>query len=246
MAAENTCSACSWSPERKKHCHYNSHIKIFYEASDRGSSNFEYRNYQFLSENTSIPTPQIVDLWEEDNGSYFLLTIRIPGKPLNEACFSLSEAEKENIAKQTADYLMQLRGIQLSQMEILDGKPLYSVFLFGGEFGEGNGPLTSDDELWNEISQCLSDVPEEIRSKLRAQMPTATLNTFTHATLPIGNGNVTGILDWEASGFYPVWWESACPSLAYCQEDKEWKALLRKHMPDHTDGRNFWSNFRYL
>ena len=58
----------------------------------------------------------------------------------------------------------------------------------------------------------LSNVPEEIRSQLRQRMPCAAPNTFTHGDLTnvntmVDHGNLSGILDWESSGYFPVWWE---------------------------------------
>ena len=59
----------------------------------------------------------------------------------------------------------------------------------------------------------------------------------------VGNGNLAGIIDWEASGYFPVWWEFACAGIGLGQEDQEWKDLLRKHMPAHTAARQFWRDF---
>ena len=107
------------------------------------------------------------------------------------------------------------------------------------------GPFASDDELWAGISLALDKLPEQVRSRLRQQMPTAAPYTFTHGDLTIvnimiENGDLTGILDWEASGYFLVWWESTCAGIDLAQEDKEWKELLRKHLPDHTAAREYW------
>lgn len=103
------------------------------------------------------------------------------------------------------------------------------------------------------MSSALANVPEHIRLELRQQMPTAAPYTFTHGDLTIVNimvdvdkGNLTGILDWENSGYFPVWWEFTCAGIGLSQEDKEWKSLLRKYLPDHTEARNFWWNFHDL
>ena len=66
--------------------------------------NFESLNIRFLAERTSIPIPQIVEEWHEDNGTYFLLTKRIQGQPLSEIWPTMSETDKERVAKQTADF----------------------------------------------------------------------------------------------------------------------------------------------
>ncbi|KAJ5931074.1 hypothetical protein N7466_006567 [Penicillium verhagenii] len=270
METETTpCSACSWTPKRQTQCSYDSHVKIFYSASTRGGwslgsklilrersaapPNFEAPNIRFLSEKTSIPIPELVETWEED-GLSFSITRRIPGKNLDEAWPTLSDEEKERIAKQTADYLGQLRGLQSTRMESVGGEPLFCNFLFGGDHGVGYGPLSSDDELWDQLALSLTHVPEEIRLKLRERMPTAAPYTFTHSDLTtvnimVDNGNLTGIIDWENSGFFPVWWEFAAAGICLGDEDREWKNTLRKYMPEHEDMRGFfmdlWSLRRY-
>lgn len=264
MDSKNICSACSWSPTRQEECRYNSHVKLFYGVSNRGvwslgsnlilkersiePPNFESLNIRFLAERTSIPIPQIVEEWHEDNGTYFLLTKRIQGQPLSEIWPTMSETDKERVAKQTAEYVMQLRELHSDRMESLGGRPLYSAFLFPNGYGIGHGPFSSDDELWAEISLSLSNVPEDICLKLRQRMPSAAPYTFTHCDLTnvniiVDNGNLAGILDWESSGYFPVWWEFTCAGIGLGQEDKEWKELLRKHLPDHTEARNFWLDF---
>ncbi|KAF2195590.1 hypothetical protein K469DRAFT_681882 [Zopfia rhizophila CBS 207.26] len=70
--------------------------------------NFEARNIRFLKENTTIPVPTVVEEWNEENERYFMLTKRIRGDALNTVWATMSAAEKESVARQTADYLFQL------------------------------------------------------------------------------------------------------------------------------------------
>ncbi|KAJ5533358.1 hypothetical protein N7494_009910 [Penicillium frequentans] len=264
MTTEKACSACSWSSARQDECRYKSHVNLFYGVSNRGvwslgsrlilkersvePPNFEAANIRFLASATSVPTPKIVDEWKEDDGAYFSLTKRIPGRPLSEVWPTMQWTDRDRIAKQTAEYLMQLRKLRSSQMESIGGHPIYSAFLFPNGYGIGHGPFSSDDELWAEMSLALANVPEQIRIKLRQRMPTAAPYTFTHGDLTsvnimVENGDVTGILDWESSGYFPVWWEFTCAGIGLGQEDKEWKDQLLKYLPDYTEARNFWLDF---
>ncbi|KAB8221150.1 kinase-like domain-containing protein [Aspergillus novoparasiticus] len=261
MNFQGICSACSWSPPRQEECRYNSHVKLFYGVSNRGvwslgtnlilkersiePPNFESLNIRFLTERTSIPIPKVFGEWQEDNGTCFLLTKRIQGSALSEAWPTMSETDKERVAKQTAEYVTQLRELQSNQLASLGGQQLYSAFRFPNGYGIGRGPFSSDDELWAEMSSSLSNVLEEIRSQLRQRMPSAAPYTFTHGDLTnvnivVHNGNLSGILDWESSGYFPVWWEFTATGIGLGQDDKEWKELLRKYLPDHTEARSFW------
>ena len=82
-------------------------------------------------------------------------------------------------------------------------------------------------------------------------MPPAKPYTFTHGDLAtvnviVDNGRLAGIIDWEAAGFFPVWWEFVSASLAEDQADRDWKTPLRKYMADCTDAREFWLDYYAL
>ncbi|KAE8136586.1 hypothetical protein BDV38DRAFT_283798 [Aspergillus pseudotamarii] len=54
--------------------------------------------------------------------------------------------------------------------------------------------------------------PGAVRIRLRRHMPPATPYTFTHgdltnAKIMVENEFLTGIVDWETPGYFPVWWE---------------------------------------
>ncbi|KAH8696000.1 kinase-like domain-containing protein [Talaromyces proteolyticus] len=267
MDITGSCSACSWSPERQENCRYESHVKLFYGVSDRGvwslgshlilkersnkPPNFEASNIRFLREKTSIPLPTVVEDWTEENGRYFMLMKRIPGKPLSTLWADMPTDEREKIAKQTANSLMQLRKLHSHKMQALNDQPIFSAFLFPNGYGLPHGPFSSDDELWVEMDMALKGVPKDARLRLRERIPPAAPYTFTHGDLTyvnimVENGHLTGIIDWEASGYFPVWWEFTCSGIGLSQEDKEWKTLLQKYMPDYTGAREFWLDFYAL
>lgn len=267
MANEVPCAACSWSTHRQESCRYKSHMKLFYGVSDRGvwsvgsklvikersdtHPNFEARNARFLQGNTTIPVPDIIEEWTENDGSYFLVMRRIPGVPLSAAWPEMSEPDRDRVARQTAGYLAQLRRLHSSQLQSLHDQPLYSAFLFRDGFGLPHGPLSSDDQLWQEMAKALQGISDKARHHLRSRMPPAAPYTFTHGDLTIHNvmvkdGNVSGIIDWEAGGYFPVWWEFASTRISQGQDDRDWKALLRKHMDDHTDAYEFWLDYYAL
>jgi aminoglycoside phosphotransferase (APT) family kinase protein len=203
-----------------------------------------------LQQKTTIPLPKIALDWN-DGGRHFIVTERIPGEPLSEMWVKMSAYERESIAKQVADYLLQLRSIHSARMQGLNGEPIYSAFLFRNGYGLAHGPLSSNDELWADMDIALKEVPEDVRIQLRKRMPPAEPFTFTHGDLTFVNimvkdGRVTGILDWESSGFFPVWWEFTCAGIGLSEEDVEWKNLLRKHMHAHSEAREFWRDYYAL
>jgi aminoglycoside phosphotransferase len=109
-------SAAGHPSVKKNFCSYDSHVKLFYGASDRGAwslgsqyilnerssspPNSEATNIRFLKQRTSIPIPTIIQNWEEENGRYFMLTKRIQGETLAAAWPTMTTADKEHVAKQ--------------------------------------------------------------------------------------------------------------------------------------------------
>lgn len=268
MSSSEPCTACSWTFERQKHCSYQSNVKLFYEAGDRGAWSLgsklilkdrgsnpptpEVANIRFVQDQTSISVPIVVESWDEHEHTLILMR-RIPGEPLNKAWSKLTTDQKERIAKQTAEYLQQLRKLQSDKIQSLDGSPVYSNFLFKNKaVNIPHGPLASDEELWNEMEPGLKEtIPEGVRMRLRQRMPSAMPYTFTHGDLTnvnimVENGSLSGIIDWEVSGYLPVWWEYVCTSVSYCENDREWKTLLRKYMLDHSVAREFWLDYHHF
>ncbi|KAI2926216.1 hypothetical protein CBS147320_5991 [Aspergillus niger] len=263
------CTACSWTPERQKYCSYESYLKLFYEAGDRGvwsigskvilkdrGSNLptsEVPNIQFVQEQTSIPVPTVIESWTEREHTLILMR-RIPGEPLSNVWSKLTIDEKNKIAKQTAEYLQQLRTLQSDRIQCLGGRPVFSNFLFKnkGLNEVPRGPFASDDELWAEMKRGLHEkIPEAARVRLRQCMPSAMPYTFTHGDLTnvnimVENSELTGIIDWETAGYFPVWLEYVCTSVPDSEEDREWKTLLRRYMPDYSVAREFWLEYYYL
>lgn len=260
MATEQSCAACSWTKERRESCRYNSHAKLFYEMGDRGvwsigsslvlkemadsPPNLEAENTLFIKQNTTIPVPEIVQNWTE-MGRYFLITKRIPGIPLHEAWSSMSESDKESVAKQTVNYyLRQLRGLTSASVQSLGAGPVYSAFLFRNGYGIPHGPFASDDQLWEAMAEALHMVPQNAKLILRQRMPVAKPYTFTHGDLLTRNiivkdGKLTGIIDWEGNGYFPAWWEFVAAGIHQDDDDRAWNALLRDRMVCYAGAREF-------
>lgn len=266
--SKTPCTACSWTPFLQNACSYDSNVKLIEGASDQGvwsigsklilkergnrcANGIETRNIRFLKENTSIPVPTILTEWREDNGHYFSIEERLPGKPLNEVWSAMTDDDKAQVAKQTADYLQQLHELRSSCIQNVGGGPVYSAFLFGGDLAVPHGPISSDGELWNELKKQLNDIPKNVCHSLGWKMPTAAPYKFTHCDLAMScimveAGNVTGIVEWQFSGYFPSWWEAASCRLCADAEDKEWKGLLLQYMPRHPAAEEFYLDLHCL
>lgn len=159
----DACPACKWTPDQQRRCSYKSSVRLFYGASNRGywslgskfllkdrghhPPSYEVINTRFLGENTTIPVPITVREWTEGE-RYFQIVERVPGVPLEEIWPSIPQSDREKLARQTAEYLGQLRSFHSAKMESIHGQPLHCTHLFcGDEYGTPQGPFSTADEL---------------------------------------------------------------------------------------------------
>ncbi|KAH7358177.1 kinase-like domain-containing protein [Plectosphaerella cucumerina] len=210
----------------------------------------EVDNVRFLKKHTTVPVPEILESWTQGDRC-FSISDRVPGTLLSKVWSYLSIDEKDNIAKQTADALAQLRALHSPRIESLGERPLYETSLFRGAHDEPRGPLNSDDELQHEMWKSLKSVPEDDRQRLQARMPPSAPYTFTHGDLSMENilvhdGNLTAILGWERAAFLPVWWEFTAAEFSHGLEGKAWKTLLQKYMQSFEVERDWWVDFMLL
>ncbi|KAI1414466.1 kinase-like domain-containing protein [Hypoxylon sp. FL1857] len=257
-----SCVACGWTPEEHADEDYRSNITLFNVYGARGvwklgskyvlkdtpasSPTYEAANLRFLKENSDIPIPTVIHDWI-DSGRYFIMTSRIEGITLEQAWPSLSEDGKNRIARQAGEQLEKLRKLTSPRIEGVDGKPFsepsLSCKLFpGATFGQHS--ISSDEELWNEIEKPLARVSGETRVQMRASMPQCGPYTFTHGDLSCSNimvkdGNFSGFLGFQGSGFLPVWYEYVSCRFAVGMIDMEWKQLLSAHITRYPQAMLF-------
>ncbi|KAL4899898.1 hypothetical protein BDW74DRAFT_171162 [Aspergillus multicolor] len=226
-------------PERQDHCSYRSHVKLFYEAGDRGVWSLG-SNLIRKDRGLSHPTLEVPNIQFENQHTMILMK-RIPGEPLSKVWPSLSTDEKESIAKQTAEHPLELRKLQSDQIQALGGRPVYANFLFKEK--QDNAEMQRG---FGESIQRLCESNSESACHPPSPIVTFTHGDLTNVNIMVDNEFVTGIIDWETAGYFPVWWKYVCTSVGDSEEDRDWKTLLRKYMPDHSAAREFWLDYYYV
>ena len=266
MAAQSDtgtgCIACGWTTSKQKQCHYSSHVKLFYGASQRGvwsigsdvilkdrpdegsKAKIEAKTLDFLAKattatNINIPAPKQIRDWVDQDGRYFTLTERIQGQTLEQAWPSLSEAQKISIADQVVQVRKQLRSnFTSTTIQTVDQGPCYPGLLFLDM--KPYGPFHSDQELWDALAVAYNNLPQDIFNNVKKRFPKSEPYVLTHCDLNLGNimirdGEMVGILDWEYAAYLPVWYEYISTSFAFTAMDVEWKNMLRERLGVHGE-----------
>lgn len=179
----------------------------------------EFNALQMVRQYTSVPVPQPLDLvimpTESDDPFYshdaYLLTSRVPGIPLSRCHDLLSDKDGAEFVAQMQDYLTQVRAIPKTV------SPEYAICdTLGGacrdpRIHEANpvGPFVDEAAF----SQVLRNPDEPSRRGHKVVFTHADLNSrnilVDRVIRPDGSRGwtVTGIVDWENSGYYPEYWD---------------------------------------
>ncbi|KAI0007108.1 kinase-like domain-containing protein [Xylariaceae sp. FL0662B] len=173
----------------------------------------EFNALKMVRHHTTVPVPRPIDLVslpsEESTG--FLLMTRLPGTPLSSCQEIMSDRDGVEFAIQMQEYISQLRAIPKTV------NPNFAICNTLGEacrdtrlqWGDPVGPFVDEAAF----SQLLRNPDEPSRRGHEI--------LFTHADLNARNilvdritqadgkktWKVTGIVDWENSGYYPEYWD---------------------------------------
>jgi hypothetical protein len=190
----------------------------------------------FLENQLTIPAPTLYAMFRQDSKLYLVMEY-LPGVKLSELWPSLSVPDKLSISQQLRGFMDKMRSIQAPkhQFSSITGGPIPHRYFWSRENDPSvTGPFTSEKDfnlamaqrsrlIWQEKNRCgwVSDFfTRNLPYALRDHEP-----TFTHADFHAGNilvisrasqdgigkGDlkVSGIVDWETSGWYPSYWEYA-------------------------------------
>ncbi|KAF7760078.1 hypothetical protein Agabi119p4_10754 [Agaricus bisporus var. burnettii] len=173
----------------------------------------EASTLQFIAQHTSIPVPKVHCAFIHNNCTYILMD-RIDGKMLLLDRRSRSAESKGKILQQLKGFITELRSLPPPGPGIsnMDGGPVFD-YRFPGP-SKAIGPFKNIHEfhvfLRNGVQS--SDTYPEIGRMAALQDRPWPMPVFTHGDLSSLNilargDTIVGIIDWEASGWYPSYWE---------------------------------------
>ena len=210
---------------------------IFFKVKAwRNGMQLESDTIRFINKISTIKTPRVLKSWIDTawNRSFLILG-KVEGKTLRQQWPSMSICRRQVVACQIARLCRDLASSTSERLESVDKKGVIEPFLRAPPpFSEPSwkpqflGPYSFED-LQNHI-----ELPA-LEKLLHGQ-------TFClqHVDLGPGNimvseeGNLTGVIDWEGTGYYPHFWLATKPLVSagfYLDgvtkiEKQEWAHLL--------------------
>lgn len=174
-----------------------------------------------------ISTPEVIYSWTDQDRSFLILS-RIEGSPLRDAWKSLSLSQRDLATTTIALYCNVLAQNTSQILRSVSGKAILEPYL-APSGSDLLGPLTGEECVRYFLA------PSPVCPSVGGAF------CFYHPDLGPGNiivrdGRVAGIIDWEAAGYYPLFWiatkPSVSPGLDFCPGiagivDFEWRKRLK-------------------
>lgn len=172
----------------------------------------EYGALQLLRKNTHVPVPRPLDLTSSGDTCYMLST-QISGYCLGQCIDSFTEREIKALVQDLQDCLIEMRALSneaAPKHAICNaiGGPCYDFRLvlskdYEEERGDFFGPFANEDEF-NDLLQTPALPGVAHRG---GHMIVLTHSDLNMRNILVYNGRLSGIVDWENSGWYPDYWE---------------------------------------
>ncbi|CRG85537.1 hypothetical protein PISL3812_02589 [Talaromyces islandicus] len=199
---------------------------------------FEKELLDILRANTSVPVPRVYNYYRSAEFEHLILE-KIPGVTLQEAWPTLKVHERQKIADQVVAFLGEIRKLHSPHIKATQvlREPLRSGISDALEFNRERFRGFLDN---NHISAYVTTRTDGLRS-----LP----NVLTHCDLDWSNilitddKNVSGIIDWECSGYFPSYWEWLSIkkfTSPVKRTDETWFQMLERRTRPSSDAQEVW------
>lgn len=161
-----------------------------------------------IAEQVGVPAPRLLDV----QGDNFRMTY-VPGEPLSELWTDMPNEQRKNIILQLREILIKMRSITPpagSKIGACDGTGVRDTRIHFTYYA----PPCETEDAFNQylISSLHTSSPVLLREALARRLKTNHRIVLTHCDLCprniiVQDGRITGLIDWEDSGWYPEYWE---------------------------------------
>ncbi|KKZ65090.1 hypothetical protein EMCG_01330 [[Emmonsia] crescens] len=199
---------------------------------------------RLISKYTSIPAPKVVYALFSDTNGDIGMTI-IPGSSLDKHWKNLDDITKQSLCCQTWDLISMIQQVpQKPELKHIfqcaaDGSPTLDPLI--QDIQQPPTPLETNSQLQSRIyKRYIHFGGSRYKNQLLDMLPHSSFSVFTHADIAPRNimvnenYQITGLLDWEYSGWYPDYWEYAQIMRPACQTG-DWQSWMDATAPQKWD-----------
>ena len=225
------------------------HFIVKYGA---GVSLTEGENMIFATEFSKIAVPDVYALYStqgegQEHSTNYIVMDHVPGETLESRWASLDADSKVAVSEQLRGYFDQLRGIPPpGYFGLLGRRPFDdAVFWAGNDDNPGvSGPFDSEEQLLGALVRKYHFAnpgygKAELYGRLlplviRGHAPTLTHGDFQRKNIMIKSDGVLVLIDWEAAGWYPAFWEYAM-ALFSCGWKDDWHSWVTRVLDEYPN-----------
>lgn len=169
-----------------------------------------------LAADSGLPVPKVYSFYENDpQSARYLGWIKmdfVDGVPLEDVWEGLAEAERLSICHQLRDILIKMRTIEPPVPGTISSCDMNKILDRRAIFHYDGGPFSTEAEFNDFVFNFVGHPPPALVRVMRSRFRTDNLIVLTHCDLSprnimVKDNKITGLLDWEFSGFFPDYWE---------------------------------------
>lgn len=234
------------------------HFVVKYGA---GVSLIEGENMLFVKQVSKIPVPDVYALYssQEDGKkppTNYIVMENVAGESLASCWTSLDATAKSAISEQLRTHFTQMRGISPPGYFGLLGKRPFEDSVFWTSDGTDahiSGPFDSEQQMLDALVQKHQHTnplyrKHEFYSRLlplviRNHGPVFTHGDFQRKNVLVKSDGTIALVDWEAAGWYPPFWEYAM-TLFSCRWDDGWHSWVVKILDEYPNEYT-WMNMLF-
>ncbi|EFE37921.1 hypothetical protein TRV_07411 [Trichophyton verrucosum HKI 0517] len=214
-----------WDPSQK-----GSHVKFLplglVLKKGRENTENEAKALTLAEQYISISTPRLIDSVMVNKTSGFILMTKVVGRSLSSILHRITWEELEQIGKDLANFITELRRIPNSSKYLIAdtrGGPISDHRFFYQTWGPFKTVSGFTDRLLQDVKGARDKPPLSFLYEKKHKV------YFTHSDIHMTNlfvtcGRLSGVVDWENAGFKPEYWEYIRAMWAY-GADKHAKCL---------------------
>lgn len=184
---------------------------------------------KYLKEKTSIPIPEVKNIYKKDNITYIVMEY-IEGETLENIISNINNKDFEKIMSEIKKYLNELRNIKGNILGSINDGP-YNNCLFQNPKPETSfSNINQFNDYW--INKVKEIMPNYHILAIKNVLPNNRDIVFSHGDLTTKNiiikdNKIVSIIDWELAGWYPESWEYF-RMLSYSIDNEKWHDSVNK------------------
>ncbi|KAM3557258.1 hypothetical protein ARSEF4850_005156 [Beauveria asiatica] len=154
-----------------------------------------------------VPAPLLIDKFQDLDNVKWMISTKLPGTVTMATIFRMSYPQRREFVRDLAAVIKQINDIPNNTGRFICGAGGGRIYDWRCAMANGCGPFDTEEAFTRHLSR-----DSYVEDAIPSAFNTKHRSVFTHSDLHTcnilrHNGRLTGIVDWESSGFMPEYWD---------------------------------------